>query len=87
MAGGIIILAGGKIILAGGKNILAGGKIINNGMIFFLFEPPPPFVGLLVNVGKLFWQVEKLSIMECEEFILSDWSPADNPIQSERANS
>ena len=57
-AGGKIILAGGKIILAGGKIILTGGKIINNGMILFLFEPPPPF-GLLVNVGKLFWQVEK----------------------------
>ena len=25
------------------------------------------------------------SIMECEEFILPDWSPPDNPIQSERA--
>ena len=25
--------------------------------------------------------------MECEEFILPDWSPHDNPIQSERANS
>ena len=25
--------------------------------------------------------------MECEEFILSDWSPPDNPSQSERANS
>ena len=23
--------------------------------------------------------------MECEEFIFSDWSPPDNPIQSERA--
>ena len=23
--------------------------------------------------------------MECEEFILPDWSPPDNPIQSERA--
>ena len=23
--------------------------------------------------------------MECEEFILPDWSPTDNPIQSERA--
>jgi hypothetical protein len=23
--------------------------------------------------------------MECEEFILLDWSPPDNPIQSERA--
>ena len=40
-AGGKIILAGGKIILAGGKIILTGGKIINNGMILFLFEPPP----------------------------------------------
>ena len=28
------------------------------------------------QVEKLFWQVDKLSIMECEEFILSDWSPA-----------
>ena len=27
------------------------------------------------------------SIMECEEFILSDWSPPDIPIKSERANS
>ena len=26
-------------------------------------------------------------ITECEEFILSDWSPPDNLIQSERANS
>ena len=26
-------------------------------------------------------------IIECEEFILPDWSPPDNPIQSERANS
>ena len=25
--------------------------------------------------------------MECEEFILPDWSPPDNPIQSERASS
>ena len=25
--------------------------------------------------------------MECEEFIFSDWSPPDNPIQSERASS
>ena len=27
------------------------------------------------------------SIMECEVFILPDWSPPDNPIQSERASS
>ena len=39
------------------------------------------------QVEKLFWQVDKLSIMECEEFIFSDWSPPDNPIQSERASS
>ena len=39
------------------------------------------------QVEKLFWQVDKLSIMECEEFIFSDWSPPDNPIQSECANS
>ena len=25
--------------------------------------------------------------MECKEFIFSDWSPPDNPIQSERASS
>ena len=48
---------------------------------------------LFWQVEKLFWQVEKnilvdkLSTMKCEEFIFSDWSPPDNPIQSERANS
>ena len=61
--------------LAGGKIILAGGKIIDNGTIFSFGPPPPPFVGLLVNVGKLFWQVEKLSIIECEELILSQTHP------------
>ena len=81
--------AGGKIVLAGGETILAGGKLMwRLGKLFWLVKE------LMWQVGKLFWQVKIVfgiqservnsSIMECEEFILPDWSPPDDPCHAGR---
>ena len=94
LGGANVILASGKIILGGAKIILAGGKIILAGQVGKLF----------CQVGKLFWHVwsppnnpiqsecEKHAnscIMQCEEFILPDWSPLttrqSHPVQAREA--
>ena len=67
-ADGKIILAGGKIILAGGKIISVGGKIIFAGLVTTRQSHP-------VRARK----AGEFLIMECEEFILPDWSPPDDP--------
>ena len=63
--------------MAGGKIILTGGKLINNGIIFFLlvtFRSPPDNPIQSERAKRA-----SSSIMECEEFILPDWSPPDDP--------
>ena len=74
LAGWKIILAGETFILAGETFILAAGKIILAGLVTTRQSHP-------VRARK----AGEFLIMECEEFILPDWSPPDNPIQSERA--
>ena len=67
-----MILAGGKIKNYFGRS---GGKIILAGVKIILAG------GEIILAGANYW------IIECDEFILPDWSPPDNPIQYERANS
>merc|ERR1712110_500534 len=50
-------------------------------------------MGTIFGDGKTIFEMEKYFLrwenhfLRCEEFILPDWSPTDNPIQSECASS